>query len=237
MGGHLDVHEHVEIAARPRAPQVGHTLAAAADLRPGLGAGLDVQQLLPVRRHDGHLGTQGRLGHREPQLEVQLRAIPLEDGMLLDVRDDVEVAGRAAARGRLPLPREADLVPVIDAGRDGDPQRALALRAAVATTGRAGLLDDLARAPAAATGGHVDDLAQQRGAHLAHLAAAAALRTGGRRAARFGPAAGAGLAAVERAEAEVLVSPVDGLVEGQRQVVAQVSAGGPARSAGGAPPA
>ena len=39
--------------------------------------------------------------------------------------DDVEVAGRAAARRGLALAGQADLVAVVDAGRHGDPQRAL----------------------------------------------------------------------------------------------------------------
>ena len=50
----------------------------------------------------------------------------------------------------------------------------------------------------------------------------------------LGAAALAGLAGIERGEAELLLGAVDGLVEGQLQVVAEVRAGRPPGAAGGA---
>ena len=96
--------------------------------------------------------------------------------MRLDVRDDVEVARRPAARPGLALAGEPDLVAVVDARRDRHAQRPLALHAALALAGVAGRLDDAPRAAAATAGGDVDHLAEHGRADLAHLAGAAALR-------------------------------------------------------------
>ena len=80
--GHLDIDEDVQVAARARSPQVRDTLAATADLGAGLGARLDLQQLLAVRREDGDLGAEGRLRDGEAQLLVQLGAVTLQEGVL-----------------------------------------------------------------------------------------------------------------------------------------------------------
>ena len=114
--------------------------------------------------------------------------------MRRDVDGDVQAAGRAAARADLALVGEADLVALVDAGRDGDPERPLALRPAVALAGLAGRLDDLALAAAARAGGDVDHLAEHRLADAADLAATVALRAGDRLGPRLRAAPGAGLA-------------------------------------------
>ncbi len=120
------------------------------------------------------------------------------------------------------------------------PQRALALRAAVAAAGGAGLLDDLAAAAAATAGRHVDHLAEHRGAHLADLAAAVALGAGHGLRALLGAAAAAGLAAVEGREGDLLLGAVDGLVEASasgRSAGPRRPGDGPAGPASPVPPA
>ena len=67
--------------------------------------------------------------------------------MRLDVGDHVQVARDATARTGLALAREPDLVAIVDARRDGHAERPLELRAPLASTHRAGLLDDPARHP------------------------------------------------------------------------------------------
>ena len=119
-------------------------------------------------------------------------------------------------------------------GRHGHAQLASPLGPPVASTGRTGLVDDLALAVAARAGGDVDHLAEHRGADVADLAAALALRAGHRRRAGLGAAAGARLAAPQRAELDLLLDAGDGLSEGQPQVVAQVRAGRRSAAAAGA---
>src|SRR5204863_8274455 len=110
----------------------------------------------------------------------------------------------------------------VDPGRDHDPERASSLRPALAAAGFAGLLDDLPLAPADRAGRHVEHLAEHRPTRGLDLAAPAAV------AARLGLRAGlravaaARLAAAVHGELDLLVGPVDGLLEGDPEVVAEI---------------
>src|SRR5687768_9507351 len=146
-----------------------------------------------------------------------------------DVRDHVQVARRAGARCRLALPGQPDLVAIVDACRNGDPQLALALHAAVATTRVTWRLHDLARPTAAIAQGDVDYLAEHRLAYVAQLARPLALGTGDGRSARLSAAAVARLAPRKAGELDLLIGPGDRLGEGQPKVIAQVRPGGRAR--------
>ena len=135
------------------------------------------------------LRPEGRLGDRDLGLVVQLGALARQRRVRPDVDRHVQAARRAAARARLALVRQADLVALVDAGRDRHPQRPLALGPAVALARLARRLDDLALAVAARAGADVDHLAEHRLADRADLAAAVALRAGDRLGARFGAVA------------------------------------------------
>src|SRR5712664_1884128 len=95
--------------------------------------------------------------------------------MRQDMDRHVQAAGWPAPWPHLALVREPDLVSLVDPRGDRHPERALALRSAVAATRLAGGLDDFALATAARAGTHVDHLAEHRLADRADLAAAAAL--------------------------------------------------------------
>ena len=95
-------------------------------------------------------------------LVEELGALALEGRVRADVDRDVQAARRAAARPDLALVRQADLVALVDAGRDRHAQRPLALGPAVALAGLARRLDDLALAAAARAGADVDHLAEHR---------------------------------------------------------------------------
>ncbi len=114
---------------------------------------------------------------------------------------------------------------LVDAGRDRDAERPLALRAALALARDAARLDDLALAVAARTGADVDHLAEHRLADRADLTAAVALRAGRRLGPRLRAAAFARLAALEGGELDLLLGPLDRLLEGDPQVIAQVRTG------------
>ena len=125
-------------------------------------------------------------------------------------------------------------------GRDRDAQRALAFGASVAVTRVARRLDDLALAAAPRTGADIDHLAEHRLTDRADLAATIALRAGDRLGARLGAVAAARLAALQDGELDLLLGTVDGLLERDPQVVAQVGTGkrspAPAEAAPAPPP-
>src|SRR5688572_7243928 len=204
---------------------MGHALAAQADLRVGLGARLDLDLLVTVDGRHRDSRAQRRLGDRDPGLVVQLGPVTLERGMRVDVDRDIEGARRAAAGTDLALVREPDLVAFVDAGGDRHAKAPLALRPAVALARLARGLDDLALATTARAGADVDHLAEHGLADAADLAAALALRAGRRLGARLGTAARAGLAAAEHAELDLLLRALDGFLERDPQVIAQVRPG------------
>ena len=142
-----------------------------------------------------------------------------------DVDRDVQAARGPAARTDLALVREPDLVALVDARRDRDTQRALALGPAVAMAGVARRLDDLALAAAARAGADVDHLPEHGLADAPDLAAAVALRARDGFGPGLRPVAAARLAPLQDAELDLLLGPVDGLGERDPQVVAQVRAG------------
>ena len=210
----------------PRTPrrEVRHALAAQPDLRRRLGAGLDLDLLVAVDRRDRDPRPERRLGDRHLGLVVELGAVALERRVRLDVDGDVQAARRAAARTDLALVRQPDLVALVDPGRDRHPQRPPALRPALAAARLARRLDDPALAAAARAGADVDHLAEHRLADRADLAAAVALRAGRGLGARLGAAAEARVAAEQDRELDLLLGPLDRLLEGDPQVVAEVRA-------------
>src|SRR3954447_23805049 len=115
-----------------------HTLAAQPDLGARLGAGLDLDLLLAVRRWDGQSGAQCGLRHRQWQFVEQLGVLSPQLRVWLQVHYDVQIAGHPTARRGLALARQADLVALVDARWHDDAQRAPALNAAVAVAGVAG---------------------------------------------------------------------------------------------------
>ena len=90
--------------------------------------------LLAVERRNLDLATERERGEVEWNLAVQVVPVPLEKRMLLHVDDDVEVAGRAAARTRFAFTTEAQALSRGDAGRNADAQLLFLLHASGAAT-------------------------------------------------------------------------------------------------------
>ena len=128
---------------------MGHAPAPQAELGARLGARLDLDLLVAVDRRHAGARAQGGLGDRDVELVVELGALALQLGVRRDVDRDVQAARRTAPRPGLALAREADLVALVDAGRDRDPELLAPLGPAVAVARLAGLLDDPALALAA----------------------------------------------------------------------------------------
>src|SRR5438552_797132 len=154
--------------------------------------------------------------------------MPIEDGMIADLENHVQIAGRTVVRAGLSLMRQAQPGAVIHTGRDVDLQLAVDLLVAFAMAHRAAFLDDLARAIALPAGSPDGEKALL----IDDLAAAAAGGTGRAAAARLGALALAMLAGFESRGLDLGRHPEDGILKIDFQVVAQVFA--PLRSV--APP-
>src|SRR5688500_5097203 len=224
-GRHHDIDDDVQVAALAGPSQVRNPLSPQPDLGPGLRARLHLDDLLAFDRGHDDRRAEGRLRQADGGLVDELRALALERLVLRDVHRHVQGARRPAARSRLALVREPDLVALVDARRDADLEGSPALDAALAPARLARGLDDLAVALAAGAGGHVDHLAEHRLPNAAHLAAPVALGAGDRLGPRLRAAPGAGLAACQHRDLDFLLRPEHGLLEGDAQVVAKVGAG------------
>src|SRR5215472_1281746 len=151
----LDHDLHIHVARLARA-QHRHALALQAEAAARLGALGDLH--LGLAAVDGrHLELAAERGrhHRDRHAAMQVGAIALEEAVAADREEDVEVAGRAAARAGLALAGEPDAGAVLDPGRDVDRERAVALHAAGARAGRAWIVDHLA-APVAGRAGPLE---------------------------------------------------------------------------------
>src|SRR5918993_2313844 len=120
----------MQVTARAGPAQVGHAPAAQPDLAARLRPRLDLDLLLAVCSRDRQSGAERCLRDRDGQLEIKLGLSSAQLRMGLHMGNDVQVARHPAPRSGLALAREADLVPVVDAGRDDDAQLALALDSA-----------------------------------------------------------------------------------------------------------
>src|SRR6185436_14049309 len=149
------------------------------------------------------------------ELGDHVRALAAEARVLLDVEDDVEIAGGAAVEPLLALAGEAQPRTLFDAGRDGHLERALLLDPPLAAAALAGVGDHRAAA-AALRAGAGDGEEALREAHLADAAAGVA---GGGRAGAGAAAALALLADLEARYLQRVGGAEGGLLERQLEVV------------------
>src|SRR4029079_15736460 len=132
--------------------ELGRALAAEALDRPVMRPRGDAQALGAVQRRDLDLGAPDRLRDRERDLDLDVVALALEHLVVLHVRDDVQVARRAAVAPWLTLAGEADARALAHAGRDVHPVALRGAHGAFALAGLAGVLDHGPGAAAAAAG-------------------------------------------------------------------------------------
>ena len=117
-----------------------------------------------------------RLCERERDLAHEVVPVTGEAVVRPHADVDVQVAGGATARPDRATAGQPQRGPGVDARGDVDADRSRSSTdAALAAAGRAGRGDDLAGAPAARARSRGDHLAEDRLAHTAHLAGAAAL--------------------------------------------------------------
>src|SRR5437867_4477000 len=142
---------------------MGHALAAHPDHLPMLRARRDAHlRFRALDRRHVDLVAERRLRRRETCEVHEIVAFATEEVVLLQADEDVEVAGRSAAHARLALAGDAELLAVVDAGRDGQSDLAVLALTAFASAVSALLIDGLPGAAAARAGGDVHEAAEHR---------------------------------------------------------------------------
>src|SRR5579883_2623342 len=110
---------HVLIAARARA-RIRHAFFAQAQRAAGAGRGRNANYGAAVDRGDLDLRAQRRFADRHGQLDVDIAASPLENGVRMHNDAEIQVArGRAQGAG-VPLAGNANARAIIHAGRNAD---------------------------------------------------------------------------------------------------------------------
>ena len=110
----VEVDEVVTLAA---AVHPGNSLSPDLLNVPRLRTGIDPKLLLAVRGVDFDLGSKRCLGERDRLLRVNVVVAARESGVLLDVDEDVQIAGRATVGARLPFSSETQARARVDTGR------------------------------------------------------------------------------------------------------------------------
>src|SRR5262249_19391906 len=173
------------------AMQHGHAATAEHLHGARLHARVERELDVAVERRHGHRRAERCLHDRQVDLREDVVPLAHEPLVRTHAHEDVQIAGPAAERARVPCAGEADALAVVDPRGDLDVERPLVERAAGAAAGLARVLDDPAGAAA---------LRARHGAHeLAEDAARDLLEPPGTAAAPTGRDARAGLDAVAAA--------------------------------------
>src|SRR5207249_166980 len=158
------------------------------------------------------------------QLIDHVVVLASELGMRAHPHHDVEVAGRAAPVSSRSLADQADLGPGVDAAGDLDPEPAALLDPTLPVADVAGGAENPSLASTGRAARDVDDRAEDRLRLPPDLPRA----TAGRACFDPGPGLGAGaetaLAGRQSRHLDLLVDTLEGLLEGDREVVSKVVA-------------
>lgn len=141
-------------------PGLGHAPAPDPQFRPDRRPCRDTEAGRAVQPLHLHLHPQHKLRVVERQIPVEVRALPLEEGVGLLPDHDVQVSGRAALVPRLPFARQADPGVLAHTGWDADGDRRLDPAASLAVALVARSLDDLSPTAAVRAGTGRHDLAK-----------------------------------------------------------------------------
>ena len=165
-----------------------------AEHRPGLRAlGYRILHLAVNRGHDD-LVAEHSLRECNRDIAPHIKAVAFEQRVRAQRNHDIHITGRSAVDALITLATQSKRLPVVDAGRDRNLQRACFAHAAHTVTVGARLLDDLALSGAFRAGARSLDHADRRALLHLDLACAAAVGARFRRGDAFGAAAAACLA-------------------------------------------
>src|SRR5690606_38741500 len=160
----------------------------------------------------------------------QIRALADEARVVLDLQHRDHIAARSAARARVALAAQRDVVAGRDAGRDLDDQLALLALDTFAPARTAHLNDAMAVAPARRARRHAHQLAEDRALDATDLARAAARQAPVRRRAALRARAAARVARVEQPDPQRLARTGRDFLQRQRHLDLRVRAPALART-------
>src|SRR5713226_1505410 len=214
---HAHVVEEIALssAARVRQPFALDTKDSAALRTFG-----NFQALFAGQRRNHNLRPQRRLRHADGDGAEQVRTAPLEEGMLLDLENDVKVARRPAIRSFLAFPGNAKPRARVHAGRNAQINSAFALEASLAAAIRAAFPNHLSGALALRTRARDGKEALL----VDELPAPAALLASTDARAGFGAGSVARFAELQARDFDFGGDAAGGLFEGKGHVVAQIGA-------------
>ena len=149
---YIDYYGDILVAADVRVIDIYYAALTESEACSGLRAGGHVVLDLAVKRRYVDFGTQDRHRIGNAYIAENIVAVTLEDGMRLDVRNDVEVTLRSSVRTVVTLAADGEGIAHVDTGGDLDLHGSGAAYHADALTARAGILDDLALAVALRAG-------------------------------------------------------------------------------------
>jgi hypothetical protein len=148
---YLDAHINIKITLAV-AIQDGDAFVANAKHRARLSSLGNLEVMLAI--HGGHadFGTHRGLRNRNWDDAMQIVAFARKERVILDVQDDIQVAGRASELANLASPGKTDAGPVFHPGRNLRINRTLAKNATFALALGAWIGDDAARTLARGAG-------------------------------------------------------------------------------------
>src|SRR6185437_5721994 len=183
-----------------------------------------LQRFFAVKGQRLNLRAHRRIGEAHRQLEEDVAGLALEELVRLAIERDEQVARRAATRGRLALARHPDRDAVVHPGGNIDRHAADIAHAPLAMAALAGRGDDAPFATATVADHHVDELAEDRLLHTTNLAGSLAVRAARRIRAWLRAVAATVGACLPARDIDLLLAAMDGVLEGDRQLIFQISA-------------
>src|ERR1039458_112131 len=219
MRRHLDLDANVQIALAI-ALQIFHAAAFESQQRAGLRAGGNFDRRTAFERRHFNLRAQRGLHKTHGNFAEQIVAVARKNFVALDVQENIQIAGRPAAKTGLAVALRTQTRSALDARRNAQLDLGRALFFAVAVTRLARFFEQAALAFAMRA--RLRDA--ENAARRQHLAASAAGRAGFQFGARLRAGAVAGFALVELRDGNFLFTAERGFFQRDLQVVAQIVA-------------
>src|SRR5258706_1608058 len=217
----LDAHFDEEIAVMAARLQQRHAAPAQLELMAGLRAFRNIDGGAPSRqcRHFD-LAAEGCLDEADRHAEIKVLGIALKDRVLLNGKENIQIARRSAIQSGLAFAGQADARSLFHTGRDIDRECTLLLHMARAVAGFAGIFDHAALTTAFGTSPFdgEETLARAPLAMAGTSGAAVALGAGLR------AAAAAMLAGDGRRHTDLCALALIGVLERDLHIVAQIAA-------------
>jgi hypothetical protein len=222
----LHLYFYMQISA-PVSIEHRHTLVLHPERGSGLRALGNLHHRFAIERGDGDFRAKSRLRERNGNGAIQVFAFAFEERVLFCVQHNVEIARRSTVNANLALARVEHARPFLDSRGNFNCDGALARDTALASTMRAGIDDQFARALAGATAARY----REKALLIAYLPAARAGGAGDGCLARSRAAAFALVALFQSPHLHLLGDAKHGFLELESEILAQIGAALCARTA------